>query len=118
MNTYIMNPDGSFYQELDQLKFQGWFGNFNNRNVKQTSIVQYPLADCRVKSRILIAKVSTVFLGYDHNWHDDDQPILFETMVFDSKLPDFVNYQARYKTYKHALLGHDQLVDEIKRAYG
>lgn len=29
-------------------------------------------------------KVSTIFLGIDHNWSNEGPPIVFETMVFDT----------------------------------
>ena len=45
-------------------------------------------------------KVSTVFLGIDHNFTKEGRPILFETMSF----PD--EEQERYCTYQEALWGH------------
>lgn len=46
------------------------FGKFNRR-VKRTVIGEI----C----------VSTVFLGLDHNFSDEGEPILFETMIFDNR---------------------------------
>lgn len=48
-------------------------------------------------------KVSTVFLGFDHQFTQDLPPILFETMVFQGR---FNNYLVRYETYKAAVVGH------------
>lgn len=48
-------------------------------------------------------RVSTVFLGLDHNFQDDGPPILFETMIFGGRHND---YQARYATWEEAEVGH------------
>ena len=58
--------------------------------------------------------VSTVFLGLDHSHVKNNEPILFETMVFGSKYED---YQERYQTYDEAILGHEricEMVDEVR----
>ena len=54
--------------------------------------------------------VSTVFLGLDHSWGDQDGPILFETMIFDGH---FDQFQRRYKTYDEALQGHKDTVEMV-----
>ncbi len=50
-------------------------------------------------------KVSTVFLGLDHNFLNDGTkpPILFETMIFGGK---YDQEQWRYITWKKAEEGH------------
>lgn len=83
--------------------------------------------------------VSTVFLGLDHNW-GEGPPLLFETMVFDTRLPQprplselreeterrkagenveikyegptcwTEQYQKRYSTWDQAALGHLEAV--------
>lgn len=56
--------------------------------------------------------VSTVFLGYDHNFNKiSDTPILFETMIF----PD-LNYQTRCSTWRQALKMHWEAIDVIRKA--
>lgn len=56
-------------------------------------------------------RVSTVFLGLDHNFGDlFGLPILFETMAFighDSIAQD------RYRTWAEAEAGHDRIVAEV-----
>lgn len=53
--------------------------------------------------------VSTIFLGIDHNFGDDDSPpILFETMVFGGKFGD---YQQRYATWEEAEIGHRSITN-------
>ena len=49
--------------------------------------------------------ISTVFLGYDHNWRSGD-PHLFETMIFDNFDNDLVEYQVRCSTRKQAEAMH------------
>lgn len=51
-------------------------------------------------------KVSTVFLGLDHNY-EDGPPILFETMIFGGKHDE---YQERYSTWDEAVEGHARAV--------
>lgn len=54
--------------------------------------------------------VSTVFLGIDHNFYQDDCPVIFETMVFK----DGENYtQERYRTYSEAEAGHKRIAEEF-----
>lgn len=58
--------------------------------------------------------VSTVFLGFDHRFLDDDgPPILFETMIFGGKHDQ---YQERYTTWDDAVAGHERAVRRVKSA--
>jgi len=57
----------------------------------------YPAEDCRV---------STVFLGLDHNHTGKGPPILFETMVFGGPMDD---YMRRYATWEEAEKGHAEI---------
>jgi hypothetical protein len=52
-------------------------------------------------------EVSTVWLGLDHNWHDDGPPVIFETMIFGGPL-DLECW--RYVTEAEAQAGHDEVV--------
>jgi hypothetical protein len=47
--------------------------------------------------------VSTVFLGLNHS-RDDNEPILFETMIFGGRHD---KYRERYCTYDEAMKGHE-----------
>jgi hypothetical protein len=58
------------------------------------------------------ARISTVFLGLDHNFSGGD-PLLFETMVFGGPLD---GRMWRYKTYADAEFGHAEAVTEVKIA--
>ncbi len=65
----------------------------------------YEKADRIVEQTIIgDVKVSTVFLGVDHNYDNDGTPpILFETMIFGGKND---MYQERYCTWDEAVQGH------------
>lgn len=49
--------------------------------------------------------VSTVFLGLDHGWDSDSDPILYETMIFGG---EHDGYQERYTSRVDALAGHQR----------
>jgi hypothetical protein len=58
-------------------------------------------------------RVSTVFLGLDHNFCDYGPPLLFETMVFVDG--DGLE-QERYSTWAEAEEGHAAMVAKIFKA--
>lgn len=74
-------------------------------------------------------RISTIWLGLDHNWFDQGPPIIFETVVFSGMpfhspgikakdgMPGLRPYdyyeamdQNRYSTEAEAIAGHDVLV--------
>lgn len=59
------------------------------------------------------ARVSTVFLGIDHNFDDEGPPILFETMVFG--LLGEEEQQWRYASYEDAVEGHRRAVKKTQK---
>lgn len=63
--------------------------------------------------RIDWVRISTVFLGLDHNFADDGPPLVFETMVFGGTLD---NEQWFYSTWGEAEVGHASVVAQVKRA--
>lgn len=66
-------------------------------------------------------RISTVWLGLDHNW-GDGPPLIFETMVFteieadDDSEENFqeaypmADYIRRYATEEEALMGHSEVM--------
>jgi len=56
-------------------------------------------------------RVSTVFLGLDHNW-GEGPPVLFETMVFGGR---FDQHQWRYVTWNGAESGHIKVCTALRR---
>lgn len=70
------------------------------------------VADTEVEEMI---RVSTVFLGIDHNWSLNGDPVLFETMCF--ALRDFGADDLpcnRYCTWDEALKGHHEIVQQCR----
>ncbi len=80
---------------IDLLEWAGWFEKAD-RHVTKTMI-----GDIRV---------STVFLGLDHNY-GDGAPVLFETMIFGGK---FDQEMWRYSTWEEAEKGHEKAVEKVK----
>ena len=59
-------------------------------------------------------KVSTVWLGLDHNF-GEGEPLIFETMVFPSE-GDFSDVDVeRYSTLEEAQKGHEEMVKKWSR---
>ena len=63
-----------------------------------------------VSTQVGKVRVSTVFLGLDHNWAREGSPILFETMVFGGFLD---NEERRYCTWEEAEAGHAAMVKRV-----
>lgn len=62
-------------------------------------------------------RVSTVFLGLDHNDSRCGPPVPWETMVFaGGVLPDLDDRQERYATQGEAAAGHARLLAEVRAA--
>lgn len=98
MNTlnYILE-DKKAIPEPDFLKWAEWFEVIENRIVATDFL---PLG----------VMISTVFLGIDHSFLSDSDPILFETMIFGG---EFDGYQERYSTWEQAEEGHKKLIELI-----
>ena len=56
-------------------------------------------------------KVSTVFLGLDHNFDQHGPPLLFEAMVFGGPMHGDC---ARFATRAEALAGHAKMCEEVR----
>ena len=64
------------------------------------------------KTIVTNVKVSTVFLGIDHNHSTGGPPILFETMIFGGKLHELC---WRYTSVLEAKGAHWQIVRGLKK---
>jgi hypothetical protein len=96
MSKYILK-DGVPVPEPDIYKWGAWMEDFEEH--------------CRVAwAEIGEVKVSTVFLGLDHNYFGSP-PILFETMIFNG---EHDQYQERYYTLEEAMQGHEHAVALVK----
>lgn len=72
----------------DIMKWGAQFEDIKSRRVAETTIGD--------------ARISTVFLGLDHNW-GGGPPLLFETMIFGG---EHDGYCERYSTWDEAERGH------------
>jgi hypothetical protein len=81
------------------LEWARWFDKPNKRRVAQDKIKDI--------------RISTVFLGLDHNYYDTGPPILFETMIFGGKHDD---YQTRCSTWEQAEKMHKEAVHLVRRS--
>lgn len=100
--NYILDEEGNPLKVTNTIKWAQWFEEADRR-VKQTEIRN--------------VKVSTIFLGLDHNFIGKGAPILWETMVFG--FPDgheLDSKQERYTSRADAVKGHDAMVVRVKRA--
>lgn len=58
-------------------------------------------------------RVSTVFLmGINHRWMENEEPLLFETMVFGGNMTDS---KWRYSTWEQAEDGHRSVLEQLFR---
>jgi len=91
--------DGHDIVETDLMTWAMWFETADRR-----------VANDHVGDK----RVSTVFLGIDHNFGDEGPPLLFETMVFGE---GSFSEQAcdRYSTWEEAVEGHARMVDSLKQ---
>ncbi|HEX3523965.1 MAG TPA: hypothetical protein VHT52_17995 [Stellaceae bacterium] len=90
--------DGRTPVLCDDLLVWGQWMQVANRQVAETAIGD--------------ARVSTVFLGLDHQWSDDGPPLLFETMIFGGV---YSERQFRCSTWDEAEIQHAAVI-EVARA--
>jgi len=77
------------------LEWASWFERLENRKIAETTIEGI--------------RVSTVFLGLDHNYFEEGLPILWETMIFGGG-EEIDEYQVRYASQEEAEAGHQAAV--------
>lgn len=95
-----------------------WYKIDENHNITPSDVYDFETQDSRHKrvglDEVGETRVSTVFLGLDHNW-GDGPPILFETMVFSNDV-DYDQYQYRYCTWDEAEKGHKLILSKVKNS--
>ena len=97
MKLYILDEN----RQAISVEFNEWAKEFKT-SARQVAVTTF--VDC---------KVSTVFLGVDHNYFDVGPPLLFETLVFDGVLDDEMR---RCSTWEEAEIQHAEVVQEVKNA--
>lgn len=105
---YVLDENGQPVIENNLMTWARWFEKRERH-----------LADDRLENGL---RVSTVFLGLDHNYCLDGPPILWETMIFDAdEESELSGYQQRYATREEAEAGHKEaleLAKQYRRAAG
>lgn len=102
MTKYILDENGEPVIEPDLIAWGTWFENRGNRRLA--------LDDLGARG-----KVSTVFLGIDHDFLGQGAPVLWESMIFGGPLDQT---QRRYTSRARALRGHAGLVEACRGLSG
>ena len=107
-----MDPDDRYYILVKHTPvacnieiWSNWFKN-NTRTIRH-NVIRRP------KTLVITEEIviSTVFLGLNHAYRAEDDPILFETMIFGGKDDQ---YCERYTTWNDAIQGHRRIVKMVK----
>ena len=99
--TYLLLPDKT-YKPCPMLEW-----------VKQLESMMKEQGDKHIADEIVNGKrISTVWLGLDHNFCGTSQPLLFETMVFNEGSSSEL-YMDRYSTWQEAEAGHAKAIQWV-----
>lgn len=100
-NRYVLDESGNPKMEPDLIAWAQWYEKANRHVAADTVLV----------NGVTPVKVSTVFLGLDHNFCLGGPPVLWETMIFGG---EHDQYQERYQTREQAERGHRRAVALVK----
>lgn len=101
MSNYIL-VNGEPVLEPDILKWAKWFDKMK---------IGFKSSGCLLtRDEVSGVRVSTVFLGIDHNFDDRGPPVLWETMVFSGP---FDGECVRYTGKADAIVGHAAMVKRV-----
>lgn len=106
MSYYILNADNQPVRCPNCRSYTEWVRLNEGWSVVQQEDI--PSAGGTVR-------VSTVFLGIDHNHSREGPPILWETMIFGSTLD---GESQRYSSHADAVRGHAEMVSAVLNAKG
>ena len=101
---YVLDESGQPRKETDALTWGLWYESTKATQARTVAV-----------DRIGDAKVSTVFLGLDHNYAADGDPVLWETMVFGGPHDE---RQERYTSRAEAEAGHGRIVAMLRSDLG
>ena len=96
-DKYIL-INGQPVVEPDVIKWGRWFEAADDERIISKTIVNE-------------ARVSTVFLGIDHNFSTGGEPILWETMIFGGQHD---GWQERYISREKAVERHLEIVIKLQ----
>ena len=98
MNKHYIEDENHNLKKVSLLEWAKWFNNADRR------VAFDQLLDCQI---------STVFLGFDHNYDPAGESLLYETMIFGG---EHSQEMWRYSTREQALAGHENAVKYVKEA--
>jgi hypothetical protein len=93
---YTLDDDGTPVPCNDPVFWAGWYQLANR---------------CVAETHIGAVRVSTVFLGINHNYAGFGLPVLWETLVFGG---DLDGEGGRYCSREEAIAGHANMVDRVR----
>ena len=101
--TYKLNVIDKTYTPCPTLEWAEQLEELNDLHMKH-------VADDYINNN----RISTIWLGVDHQWNENAPPLLFETMVF--KDGDYGNkiYCSRYSTWQEAEEGHKRAIKWVE----
>lgn len=107
MKHYILDKDGETLIEAGPLRYVDFMAS-KDRFTKTTLLGG--------DGNNPHVKVSTVFLGLDHNWIASSYPIVWETMIFGG--PESIDErQWRYTSKAEALEGHEFAIQLVLKEF-
>ncbi len=102
-DKFILDENGEPKPEPDLYKWGTWMQRPGIRVVKQEKVGE--------------TKVSTVFLGLNHNY-EEGPPVLWETMIFSSEHPGIDQTQDRCSgTREQAEAMHERMMELVRGLY-
>lgn len=103
---YILNKDGTVTSTTNVLEWA-------EAKEATPSIGKTKIGIKWIKPMYLLT--STVFLGVEHGYNKQGEPLLFETMVFRASGGFLEIYMRRYATLEEAKVGHEEAVRWAKK---
>ena len=97
MMYYVEEPDGTVRKAESE---EEGMAAFNNRWQHKSEL---EMGGEKIR-------VSTVFLGLDHNFFGEGPPLLYETMVFGG---DLHQYCDRTSTREEAMKAHEEALEKV-----
>jgi hypothetical protein len=116
-------PDLTNYPDLNEFlnEKKGYYMLDKDRNIIPASLLEWGTYLENTRKERIVKKdhvngyrVSTVFLGLDHNYDPSDNKLhIFETMVFKERTLEDI-YCDRYATWEEAEIGHARAMQWVK----
>ncbi len=96
---YILNEDHGVMAEKNPVRWANWF--ISSDKSSDTRVAFDQIGD---------KKISTGFIGIDHNFGLKGPPLLFETMIFEGEVRLVAG---RYSTWNEAITGHREAISKL-----